>query len=123
MDGLYASLLLGGAGICAVVALVAAKWLRIDTIMERSASTAIWRLFGRGFAMAGWMMLATVGVVSVGFVPTAWLTSPAGATWFGLTLLGSLSVLAWSRSVLQARAAANTAPAIQPSRDQARRAA
>lgn len=116
MDGLFATLLLMGAGICVVGALAAAKRLRIDVWMERAAGLGAWRLLGKGFAMAGWMMLASVGVVTLGFVPSAWLTSPAGATWFALALFGSLSVIAWTRSVLQAHAAqvAGTLTRAQP---------
>lgn len=123
MNGLMATLLLMGAGICVVAALAAAKWLRIDALMERAASAAIWRMFGKGFAMAGWMMLATVGVVTLGFAPNTWLTSPAGATWFALALLGSLAVVAWSRSVLQVHAVATAKPAARETQDALRKAA
>ncbi len=123
MDGFVATLLLLGAGTCAVAALVTARWLRLDAKMERAASSAAWRAFGKGFAMAGWMMLATVGVVTVGFVPTAWLTSPAGAIWFAMTLLGSLAVIAWARSVMQVQAAATAKVSTSTIQDQARKAA
>lgn len=123
MDGLIATLLLTGAGICAVAAMAAAKRLRIDAMIERAASTPTWRVFGRGLAMAGWMMLASIGVVTVGFAPSAWLTSPQGATWFAVTLLGSLAVVAWSRSVLQVNAATNTTTLSRAVDSQSRKAA
>lgn len=123
MDGLFATLLLIGAGLCAAVSLVAAKRLRVDAWLERAASIPACRTIGKGFAMAGWMMLASVGAVTLGFVPSAWLTSPAGATWFALALLGSLATIAWSRSVLQVRAASTTSPAMGSAQDAVRKAA
>lgn len=123
MDGFVATLLLLGAGFCVVLALATARWLRIDAKMERAASKAAWRAFGKGLAMAGWMMLATVGVVTVGVVPTTWLTSPAGAFWFAMTLLGSLAVIAWARSVTQAHAATSAKLVQSADQSQPRKAA
>ena len=105
MDAISALLLLLGAGTCTVAALLAAKWLRMDACLERAShGIGAWTAFRRGFEMAGWMMLATLGAVTIGFVPTSWLTSPVGAIWFGATLSGSLAIIAWARTASQVRA-------------------
>lgn len=123
MDGLFATLLLIGAGLCAAVSLVAARRLCVDAWLERAANIPACRTIGRGSAMAGWIMLASVGAVTLGFVPASWLTSPAGATWFALALLGSLAVVAWSRSTLQINTVATPKPAHRAAQGTARNAA
>ena len=106
MDALLAIGLLLASGAVVATTLAVTRFMRIDSALAKAATHAP-ESIGKRLAMIGWFMLAVVTVSILGIIPTAWLTTPMGASWLALGLFGSFSVIAWSRSIQDVKSASS----------------